>query len=70
MKYAFPGSTTATNVAVVVVKIMDEKNMFYVFYKSLKNMFFNVFYFIYVFCTFLNFVFLLSLKQKRTKLQI
>ena len=32
---------------------IDEKNMLYVFYKSLKNMFFMFFYFFYVFCTFL-----------------
>jgi len=50
-----------------ILQSIDEKNMFYVFYKSLKNMFFYVFYFLYVFLYFFNFVFLLSLKQKPTK---
>jgi len=43
--------------------------MFYVFLLKFKNMFY-VFYFFDVFLYFFNFVFLLSLKQKRTKLQI
>ena len=55
------GSTLST--AGASLRIIDEKNMFYVFYKSLKNMFFMFFYFFYVFLYFFNFVFLLSLKQ-------
>jgi len=48
---------------------IDEKNMFYVFFYKIKKKtcFLCFFYFFYVFCTFFNFVFLLSLKQKRTK---
>ena len=38
----------------ILVSGIDEKNMFYVFYKSLKNMFFYVFFiFSMFFCTFL-----------------
>jgi len=48
-----------------------KKNMFYVFFhKSLKNMFLCFFKFLNVFFVFSNVVFLLFLKQKRTKFQI
>jgi len=36
----------------VPVHTIDEKNMFYIFYKSLKNMFFCFFIFSMFFCTF------------------
>jgi len=47
--------------------LIDEKNMFYVFYKSLKKHVFMFFIFSMFFFYFFNVVFLLSLKQKRTK---
>ena len=51
--------------------IIDVKNMFYVFYKSLKNMFLKYFFmFLKCFFVLFNVVFLLLLKHKRTKLQI
>jgi len=51
-------------------KIIDVKNMFYVFYKSLKNMFLKYFFmFLKCFFVLFNVVFLLLLKHKRTKLQ-
>jgi len=47
---------------------IDEKNMFYVFFiKVLKTRFYVFLFFSMFFLYFFNFVFLLSLKQKRTK---
>ena len=42
-----------SDVAIMCISIIDEKNMFYVFYKSLKNMFFYVFLFFLYFLYFL-----------------
>jgi len=49
---------------------IDEKNMFYVFYESFKKHVFMFFLFLKCFFVFFNVVFLLFLKQKRTKFQI
>jgi len=50
-----------------LVDPIDEKNIFYVFYKSLKTCFCNVFfYFLNVFCAF-NVMFLLLLKTKKNQ---
>jgi len=55
----------------LVVNI-DEKNMFHVFYKSVKTCFLMFFYFDFnvFFCAFECHVFVLVKNQKRTKLQI
>jgi len=51
-------------------RIIDVKTFFNVFIK-VKNMFFMFFFYIFLmFFCFFNVVFLLLLKQKRTKLQV
>ena len=51
------GGSDGAGILEVKVWAIDDKNMFYVFYKKkIKNMFFYVFYFFYVFFIFFIFV--------------